>query len=259
MLIQWQEELGASYVEDIATIFIDYQQLYTANKIEEEVYGRSQHEVEFNIPIGKLIINNKQLDVYFTGVIDEVLITETGIGGIVEHKTFNQRPNPLFLTMNTQIALYAKAYKHLYKRPLQRVVWDYVKSTPATEPALLKSGKLSEAATKSVTPYSYRRACARHGLTPDPAKENVYAYNFEEFFFRRTIEVNPLVVKKVWKDFKITILDMIKSYQGKSNTVQHITKDCSWCDYRDICMVEFGGGETKDIIEEKFEKKGENA
>ena len=248
-----QEELGKDYVLDIQTIFGDYQTLYTARGQEQHVFGDAIHELEFEIPIGKLGKGEDARDVYFIGVIDEVLTSTVGDGGIVEHKTFSKKPNPIFLTMNTQIALYAKAYKMLYKKPLKRVTWDYIKSTPATEPALLKSGKLSEAATKSVTPYSYRRACQRHNLPIDKGKEEQYAYNFDEFFFRRTIDVNPAVVKDVWQGFKRTIADIMKD--GHVNTTKYINQSCAWCDYRDVCTVQFDGGEIEDIIKEKYEER----
>ena len=243
----WQSELGENYPEDIKTIFQDYMSQWKGTPLPTKT------EHKFELEIDKV----KGESITFVGVIDE-LYEYDGIIDIGEHKTFNRPPDMNTLTMNTQKSLYCKAAEMLWGNLPKKVRWDYIRSTPAKSPIWLeKSKRFSEATNKDITPRSWLRACKEKGIDdPDILKkaEN-YKGNEFNFFFRVDQDVYPEMVESVFDDFKYTCRDIV--IQGDRNKVKNITRDCAWCEYRDICMAELSGGDREYVISEKYDRKEE--
>lgn len=241
----WQSDLGENYLDDLRVIFGDY----------KSVYGETQKpdvtEKRFDIPIAKY----KGEDVMFTGVIDEVYLDYAGEGKTAfgEHKTFSRKPDVNTLVLNAQKFLYAKAVELLYGKRPSRVIWDYINSTPAEAPVWLeKSGRFSNAKSQKITPFSYLRACSERGVT-DPevlAQAEQYRDNVPNFFFRYPMDLPEEMIDKVFADFKYTCR-MIAKF-GKQNKSKNLTRDCSWCGFRDICYTELTGGDTAYLLEKDF-------
>ena len=240
----WQAELGENYPDDIKTIFTDYMAMWKDAPLPIET------ERDFKLNIGK---ENGE-DVVFVGVIDEIYNDDTHIT-IGEHKTFSTPPNMNTLVMNTQKALYAKAFEIIGGSLPAKIRWDYIKSSPAKYPVWLeKSGRFSNAASKDITPRSWLRACKERGITdPDILKQGeAYAGNENNYFFRVEQDLYPEMVEDVFNGFVYTCKDIIN--RGNENKVKNITRDCSWCEYRDICMAEMSGGDREYVITENFER-----
>lgn len=241
-----QSKLGEDYPDDIAIIFTDYMATYQGEPLPDVT------EHEFLIPMGKL----KGDPIMFHGFIDEIY---TGARTIGEHKSFNQRPDMGTLAMNTQVALYSKAYFLETGVKLDKVLWDYIHSTPAKSPIWLdKSKRFSEAANSNITPSSYIRAHLEHGITSksDPeliARSQRYEANNENFFFRRTMDIPQESVDSIWSDFK----DAAKMILIHPVKTKNITRDCNWCQYRPICYSELTGGDTEYIISQNYTVKEE--
>ena len=197
----------------------------------------------------------------FVGKIDELyLLKHQGVKSIIvgEHKTFSNKPSMDFLVMNPQKCLYAKAAYFLKGILPDKVKWDYIKSVPASEPIWLdKTKRFSEAASTKITPMSWRRACKeRNILDPDIlAKGDRYASNISEFFFQVELDIDPAMVETIWDGFMYTAKQIVRF--GESNKTKNVTRDCSWCPYRDICYSEMTGGDTEYIIARDFEDKSE--
>lgn len=250
MPASWQGDLGENYVEDLFSIFKDYRYLY------KDVRQPQKTEEEFELEVGSY----RGEPIIFVGKIDELyLLKHQGVKSIIigEHKTFNIKPNMDILVMNTQKCLYAKAVQFLRGILPDRVKWDYIKSTPASEPIWLeKSGRFSEAASTQITPMSWKRACKSHKIL-DPevlARGERYKGNIPNFFFQVELDIDPAMVETIWEGFLYTSKQMIRF--GETNKVHNVTRDCSWCQFHDICHAEMTGGDVEYIIARDFKEKG---
>lgn len=245
----WQGDLGENYVDDLFTIFKDYRTVY------KDVRQPQVTEKAFELDVGTY----RGESIVFTGKIDELyLLKQRGVKMIKvgEHKTFSNKPSLDTLVMNPQKCLYAKAVQFLKGILPSQVMWDYIKSTPASEPIWLeKSGRFSEAASTKITPMSWRRACKSKGITDEAVLErgDRYAANISEFFFKVELDIDPRMVDNVWEDFVFVAKQIIR--YGEQNTVHHMSRDCSWCTYRDICHAEMTGGDPEYVISKDFEEK----
>ena len=249
MPASWQGDLGETYVEDLFTIFKDYQTVYADSRQPQVT------EKEFELEVGSY----RGEPIVFVGKIDEMyLLKRKGekFIKIGEHKTFTNKPNMDVLVMNPQKCLYAKAVQFLKGILPERVIWDYIKSAPSSEPIWLeKSGRFSEASSTKITPMSWERACKAKGITDADvlSRGDKYAANISEFFFKVELDIDARMVDKVWEDYMFTAKQIIR--YGEQNTTHNITRDCSWCAYRDICHAEMTGGDPEYIISKDFEEK----
>ena len=162
------------------------------------------------------------------------------------------------LMMNTQKSLYCKAAEIIWGKLPNKVRWDYIKSTPAKAPIWLeKSNRFSAAANKDITPDSFKRECKARGITDKATLKQAeqYAGNEHNFFFRVQQDVYPEMVEEVFNGFVYTCRDIIN--RGRENKVKNITRDCSWCEYRDICMAEMSGNDRAYVIGEKYQRREE--
>lgn len=238
-----QMELGDTYLEDLQHIFQDYSKVYKHETLPNKT------EQTFDIQIGKY----HGEPVIFTGIIDEIYEQEDGLK-IGEHKTFSRKPDMLFILMNTQKCLYAKAVQLLMGVFPAKVMWDYIKSTPAKSPVWLKSGKFSEAKNENITKYSWVRACKEKGITDkDVLKKGskLYGGNTSNFFFRLEEDYIPEMVDEIFEGFKYTAKLIAK--QGELNKTKHTGTNCSWCDYKQICYAELTGGNVEYVKKKDFE------
>lgn len=245
----WQSEVGDNYIDDLFSIFKDYQTVY------KDVRQPQVTEREFELEVGSC----KGEPIVFVGKIDELYLRKrNGVKSIMvgEHKTFSKKPDMDILVMNTQKCLYAKAVQFLKGVLPEKVKWDYIKSEPASEPIWLeKSGRFSEAASNKITPMSWKRACKSHGIL-DPEilqKGERYRANIPEFFFQVELDIDPAMVDVIWDGFIYTAKHIIRF--GEKNTTRNVTRDCYWCPYHDICYTEMTGGDVEYVINRDFQEK----
>lgn len=241
----WQMDLGENYPDDIKTIFKDYQAMWKDSPLP------SATEQPFDIEIG----NVKGEPIIFVGIIDEIYEDDHGFD-LGEHKTFSKPPDMNTLVMNTQKSLYCKAAELLWGELPRKIKWDYIKSSPAAYPIWLeKSNRFSTAKNSNITPRSFLRACKEKGITkPDIlAQSQQYQGNENNFFFRVEQDIYPEMVEDVFDGFVYTCKDIIR--RGSKNKTKNITRDCAWCEYRDICMAEMSGGDRNYIIKEHFKTR----
>jgi hypothetical protein len=251
---QQQTDLGEDYLSTLFNIFDDYREVY------KDAPQPSVTEHEFNLDL--FTLNGEPYT--FKGVIDELYKRKSRTTGekflkVGEHKTFSRKPDNNSLVMNTQKNLYAKAAQILFGILPRSVIWDYISSKPAHEPVWLeKSGRLSTARPETVTPYSYLRACRANGIT-DPvelAKADSFKGNVPTYFFRVEQDYDPVTVEAIWKGF-VYQAHLIAEH-GKDNKTKNLTRDCSWCQYKDLCYTELAGGNLGYLIDRDFEVKGRN-
>lgn len=235
---KWQSELGENYPQDLKDIFSDYMVQWKGTPVPDKT------EQYFSFQIDP--------DINFIGVIDEIYNLDDGVM-LGEHKTFNRAPDMNTLVMNAQKSLYCKAVEFITGQLPKKVQWDYIKSTPAKYPVWLeKSGRFSTATSKEITERSFLRACKEKGIEdPEILKQaKLYAGNESNFFFRVQQDVYPEMVEDIFEGFRYTCNDIVK--QGEKNKTKNLTKECAWCEYRDICMAELSGGDRDYVIKENF-------
>lgn len=247
---QWQGDLGEDYVENLFNIFSDYTKVYEGAPLPQKT------EEPFEIPIGKY----KGEPVEFIGVIDELYLRKKNGKKYIkigEHKTFSRKPNADTLIMNTQKCLYAKATQITRGILPQAVIWDYISSKPASSPIWLeKSQRFSTSAKNSyITPYSWVRACKERGILDEQILQEGEKFrgNIPNFYFRREMELIPAMVEQVWEDFIYTCKGIAK--EGHKNTTKNFTKDCAFCNYRDICYTQCTGGDLNYLIDKNYTRK----
>ena len=241
-----QADLGGDYLEDLFTIFDDYQDVWKDAPLP------TMTEQEFNIPIAKY----KGEDIIFKGIIDELYFNPDESISVGEHKTFSKMPNKDFLVMNTQKSLYAKAVEILYGELPKTIRWDYIRSKPADYPVWLeKSNRFSTSASQNITPYSWRRACQERGITDEETLNSgdKYSQNIPNFFFRTEMDYIPEMIDDIWDGFVYTVKDIV--IRGTKNKTKNVSQGCSWCGYRDICHAELTGGNVEAILEHDFKRR----
>lgn len=248
----WQSELGENYPFDLMEIFTDYQRMWAGTPLPKVT------EKPFELNIGYQ--NNE--DIIFVGVIDELYKYRNSEGvksiEIGEHKTFTRPPDMNTLVMNTQKSLYCKAAQMIWGILPRAVRWDYIKSTPAKSPIWLeKSKRFSASKSQEITTWSWERACKEKGITDPTILEqgNIYKGNENNFFFRVQQDVYPQMVEDVFNGFLYTCKDIVN--RGNENKTKNITKDCAWCEYRNICLAEMSGGNREYVVAREFTTREE--
>lgn len=249
MPASWQGDLGENYIEDLLSIFEDYNEVYAGIRQPQVT------EKEFELEVG----SHKGEPIVFVGKIDELyLLKHNGVKSIIlgEHKTFSQKPSMDLLVMNTQKCLYAKAVQFMKGILPTQVKWDYIKSSPAAEPIWLeKSNRFSEASSSKITPMSWKRACIARGISDVEVikRGERFADNISEFFFQVCLDIDPDMVEDLWQGFLFTAKQIIQF--GEKNKTKNVTRDCLWCSYHDICYAELTGADPEYIIEKEFEER----
>ena len=155
--------------------------------------------------------------------------------------------------MNVQKNLYAKAVQILWGILPRTVIWDYIHSKPANSPIWLeKSKRFSSAKSNLITPYSWLRSCEEHGITDDSilSKAEEFRGNIPAFFFRVEQDYDPRMVEDTWQGFRFQA-GLIARY-GHRNTTKNMTRNCSYCQYRDICYTQLTGGNVEYLIEKSY-------
>ncbi len=240
---KFQAELGEDYIEELKEIFIDYRKVYKDAPLPDVT------EQEFEMKIGTY--NGEPL--YFVGVIDGLYRIDDKIV-VEEHKTFSRKPDANALVMNTQKCLYAKAVQKAWGELPDAVMWDYIKSTPAKEPVWLeKSQRFSTAKSEYITPFSWKRACKKQGITDKSVVrqgEELYSGNVQNFFFRVTLDYVPDMVEKIWQDYLYIAEEIARN--GEKNKTMNVTKDCSWCNFQPICYAKLTGGNVDYVVEKDY-------
>jgi CRISPR/Cas system-associated exonuclease Cas4 (RecB family) len=249
----FQEMIGQDYLFNLRSILEDYCQVYDETDSKKIITGVEQ---KFELPLPVVVKGDRW---YINGVIDQREETEEGQTILMDHKTFSRMPDAILMAMNTQACLYAKASQMLDGFLPKKMVWDYIKSTPAEYPVWLeKSQRFSTAASQKITPFSYMRALKSQGLERDRELvkyKNTYYMNIENYFKRVSFDIVPGMVESVWRDFIASAKDL--AVNGEKNKVKNVSWKCSFCSFKDLCYTEFTGGDVEYTKERDFEKKKE--
>lgn len=163
---------------------------------------------------------------------------------IVEHKTYSTKPEMDRLSTDHQFTAYAWAAGALFGQPISGILYDGISKKIPSKPALLKSGKLSEAWTETIDYQSYATAVVEAGL--DPHDYDAILARLAErdaqtqtpFFTRWKISVLPAQIDSFANYISAIYRDMTADPGIYPNFPFAGCWDCS---VRDLCKaVQFG-------------------
>lgn len=175
------------------------------------------------------------------GYIDAILKDrETGFVWCTDYKFRKSLSPDEDEAFNIQNAVYSYACQKMGIDITGTMTWQHV-NTPASDPTILKDGKISRAKIKTTWRH-YEEFCVNHGQ--DPAD---YYIEMEEKlrdieWFRATLEYrNPETIDRIWKECVIPVAKQVKAAHGKkSNNFRSMYPwNCRvGCPYQSICQAE---------------------
>lgn len=175
------------------------------------------------------------------GYIDAILKDrETGFVWCTDYKFRKSLSPDEDEAFNIQNAVYSYACQKMGIDITGTMTWQHV-NTPASDPTILKDGKISRAKIKTTWRH-YEEFCVNHGQ--DPAD---YYIEMEEKlrdieWFRATLEYrNPETIDRIWKECVIPAAKAVKSAHNKNaNNYRSLYPwNCRvGCPYQSICQAE---------------------
>lgn len=215
------------------------------------------HEVEFVL---EAVLPDGTL---YRGKIDMLVENQYGLW-IVDHKNHKKIPDLSFRMLDAQSALYIwAAIKNGI--PVQGHIWNYVRSTPPSEPVLLKSGKALSRSKDIVTDYPHlARAIKKYKLDPADYADKLALLRAQRYepgqmqtspFFRRDVlEKSPGLLKRVATEGFMTQKRIQGYHWDKQDRVERNPgTHCKFmCSYTDLCTTELFGGNTNYLRRNHF-------
>lgn len=232
MFREEREEFGDNFIEDIDRIFQAYQRTYKSDPLK---YEQSEEESRVQLTKG----------IEFIYIIDKIAVDPEGRRWLMDHKSHKSIPNADARFSDIQLVLYVWAWnKEHPDRPIDGIIWDYIRTKAPTVPEQLKNGQLSQAKSIATDYYTYMAELSRLRLDPKPYAaflSELKKRGSSEFFERVKLPSPPkVVIESVVADAKETAR-VIVDY-GEDFTARNMTKDCCWdCDYFKLCQAELRG------------------
>lgn len=234
---------------DIPQMVYDLMENYIeCYETEDEDIDYLETELHFVVPLDK--------GIELEGYIDYIAQDNRGIL-IGETKTHKKFPNNDIRLFNAQSSIYAWVVNeklNLYKEPVKRIVWNYIKAKQPTEPQLLKNGKLSVKKIDS-TPYTVSKTIKKLGLKEKDYQDLIAAQSYDNYFQRHELRINRKVMESIVED-TISTANQIKNNPLLKD--RNLGRDCSFCDYRSICQAELIDPEAdlSFLLKADYEERG---
>lgn len=191
------------------------------------------------------------------GYIDAILKDrETGFTWCTDYKFRKSLSPDEDEAFNIQNAVYSYACQKMGVEITGTMTWQHV-NTPASDPAILKDGKISRAKIKTTWRH-YEEFCINHGQ--DPAD---YYIEMEEKlrdieWFRATLEYrNKETVETIWHECVVPAARGVKSAWGKNadNFRSIYPWNCKMCQYQSLCQAELRDYDVDAIREREYTKR----
>lgn len=210
-------------------------------------------EYEFEILIGSFDYEGVRIEVYANGRVDLVVEDEEGLVWVVDHKSTGNIPDPnSFHAMDPQLMLYPVGAKKKFG-DVAGIVYNYLRSRPASIPKLNKDGSVSKRRIVTDFPTALR-FLKENELDPADYSDFLKPLKKRSPLLRRyRLPREPKVTKQILTDFISTAREIHISKQ-KTQHVRNITKDCSTqCAYHDLCKGELNGFNMSHLRKANFE------
>ncbi|XAO54154.1 Cas4 family exonuclease [Yersinia phage vB_YenM_P744] len=177
---------------------------------------------------------------------------------LIEHKTCKRMPDESIRMYDIQTPLYTSTLPEIGEKPVTGVIWDYVRTKMPAIPEVLKSGELSARKNIDTLPEIFMREISRHGLNPKAYSDTIKSLNDESFYRRIPYQVSKHQSKRLREELIITS-HYLQELETKKDYCRNLTRDCSWCDYKDLCYAELRGDDTSYLMKHNFEVRDEKA
>lgn len=188
------------------------------------------------------------------GYIDAILKDkETGFVWCTDYKFRKSLSPDEDEAFNIQNAVYSYACKKMGVDVTGTMTWQHL-NTPASDPQILKDGKISRAKIKTTWSH-YEKFCLEHGQNPQD-----YYLEMEEKlrdieWFRPTLEYrNEETVETIWKECVVPAAKQVKSAYNKSaNNYRSLYPwNCKMCQYQSICQAELRNYDAEAIRQREY-------
>jgi hypothetical protein len=206
--------------------------------------------------VAELEVNHKLSNGWtYRGRVDLIIEDEHGDSWLVEHKTTSHTPPGELRLMDPQTHRYFWALADQYD--LRGIIYNYIRTKPPTVPELLKSGGLTRRSNIDTTVRTYLSAIKAAGLDPEEYEDVLIELRNKPsaFCWRYRVPRHQATVESLVKDLIPLSKRMSELWQGR-RPLRVLDFRCHLdCEYRDLCLVELGGGNPEKIVKVHFTVK----
>jgi hypothetical protein len=189
-------------------------------------------------------------------IIDLVYEDSMGLWAM-DHKFRGRFEDSENMRLDPQLTVYHWAAE-LLGYPLVGVVYNEVLTKPPTLPKLTPAtGKLERRANLFCDPWTYAQTVKAHGFDMGDYADfiKVLTAKSEDKFFRRTyLPKDPIVVRNAMQDLNWTAQEIMAA-EDRNRFPRTFDKSCKWCDYSDLCLTQYAGGDGSGLIKHQFQPK----
>lgn len=188
-------------------------------------------------------------------IIDLVLLDRmTGYRHLVEHKSTTTVPPSSVRLRDFQTLLYAAVLER-WGKPIDSVMWNYLRTKEPTVPEPLKKGGLTRRADIDTTWEVYLSALKENGIDPvfyEDMRDRLAPRELTVFFprYRHDIVVAPDIILRDYATVAGRIRNARMRWQsGADVPVRSLTRDCDYCEFYRICEAVIVGGDEETAID----------
>lgn len=244
-LFRSEREMYGAIVDDIRVIMTDYFKYWEGSKKSVVFLRRAKKSAEhlFEIDLGD--------GLKFKGKADAVVKSQK-MRWLMEDKTFKRMPDEETRWKSVQSSVYIKALDILgWWSGIEGTLWNYIGNKEPAIPAILQSGKISEAKLNSLPSRVEAFIKSQGGKVKEYPKlmANVRE-NQSSWFLRIYTPLNQTVVDNTWDDFIATAKEMQQF--GETSRARTIDQHCNWCDFKQLCAAEIAGLDVDFLIEREY-------
>lgn len=244
-----REEYGETFMEDIDRVFAGWERATAADGLKYEII---EEKGSTNLPNG--------LEIAF--IVDAIAIDKNKRRWLIDRKTHKVIPDDKARASDIQLVLYYWAWnKEHPKKPIDGIMWDYLRTKPPTIPEVLKNGQLTQRVNIDTDFYTYAREVTRLQLEPRLYKETLDRLKGRgsiDFFERVTLPSPSLeLIKSIVEDAAETAW-FIDNHGEKART-RNLTRNCSFdCEFYNLCQAELRGLDADFVRKTDYEEKDPN-
>lgn len=192
----------------------------------------------------------------FQGKFDVIVEDDFG-RWLMEHKSHKTLPDDNYRFKDIQTARYVWSLNKLGTYgEITGVLWNYLTTTIPKTPQILKDGsRLSKRKIKTDA-YTFIKAIQKYGLDPEDYRDDIIRLKRRSSdYFRRVPApiVDDVVVRLVQEG--VLAADRLEELERGATPLRNIGRQCDWCSYEDLCIVDLYGGNSRPLIKAKYTKE----
>lgn len=253
------------YAKKYKTLFREEQAEYgdIVGDCRQIMKGYQRHYIEDDFVyegVEVFVATDLAADLRFIGYIDKIVYDKkTKRRWLLDHKTHKTLPDEKARFSDLQLVMYVWAWNRWQPdKPIDGVLWDYLRTKAPVVPEVLKSGELSQRANMDTDYSTYLKAIKENKLDPKNYSETLERLKAQgsSNFFERVKLPSPSreMIESVIEDAKQSSIVMAKL--GGKLKDRNMTRDCSFdCDFYNLCHAEMRGLDANFIRKTEFDVK----